>query len=63
MVPASFEELTGWGTASPVQCPQAAAIGVGWGLASGGALVASMLMTMMMTEAFYVYETFTKCQA
>lgn len=45
MVPASFEELTGWGTTSPIQCsqgvalPQGAAARAAWGPPSGGALV------------------------
>lgn len=53
--PASFEELTGWGTASSVSSIlTVAAAGVGWGLASGGALVTKVVM-IMMTAAFYVY--------
>lgn len=61
MVPASFEELTGWGTTSPIQCsqgvglPRGAAARAAWGPASGGALVTKTVMITMMTAAFYVY--------
>lgn len=61
LVPASFEELTGWGMTSPIQCSQGAglpgvtAAGAGWGRLPEGTPVTKKVMIMMMTRVFGIY--------